>query len=33
MITAVKSLETIQQVFEDIDKQPDGMKILMDCQA
>lgn len=33
MITAVKPLTTIQQVFEDIDQQPDGMKVLMDCQV
>ena len=32
LITEVRPLSDIQQVFEDIDKQPDGMKILMDCQ-
>ncbi|GHB75022.1 zinc-dependent alcohol dehydrogenase [Persicitalea jodogahamensis] len=33
MITAVRPLHAIQQVFEDIDRQPDGMKVLMDCQV
>ena len=33
LITAVKPLSTIQAVFEDIDKNPDGMKVLMDCHA
>ncbi|MBC6998793.1 alcohol dehydrogenase catalytic domain-containing protein [Cytophaga sp. FL35] len=32
LITKIRPLSDIQQVFEDIDKQPDGMKILMDCQ-
>ncbi len=33
MITKVEPLTNIQQVFENIDKNPDGMKVLMDCQA
>ncbi len=33
MITAVKPLDHVQQVFENIDKHPDGMKILLDCQV
>ncbi|MEM6830864.1 MAG: alcohol dehydrogenase catalytic domain-containing protein [Bacteroidota bacterium] len=33
LITEVKPLSTIQQVFEDIDNNPSGMKVLMDCQA
>ncbi|TRX59972.1 zinc-binding dehydrogenase [Fulvivirga sp. M361] len=33
LITAVKPLSTIQTVFEDIDKNPEGMKVLMDCEA
>ena len=32
MITKVEPLTNIQQVFENIDKNPDGMKVLMDCQ-
>ncbi|WP_343328585.1 zinc-dependent alcohol dehydrogenase [Polaribacter staleyi] len=32
MITDVQPLTKIQQVFENIDKNPDGMKVLMDCQ-
>jgi len=32
MITAVRPLTNIQQVFENIDKNPDGMKVLLDCQ-
>lgn len=32
MITDVKPLTEIQQVFESIDQNPDGMKVLMDCQ-
>ncbi len=32
MITDVQPLTNIQQVFENIDKNPDGMKVLMDCQ-
>ena len=31
MITDVQPLSNIQQVFENIDKNPDGMKVLMDC--
>ena len=31
MITDVQPLSNIQQVFENIDKKPDGMKVLMDC--
>ena len=31
MITDVQPLSTIQQVFERIDQNPDGMKVLMDC--
>ena len=31
MITDVQPLSKIQQVFENIDNNPDGMKILMDC--
>ncbi|WP_282160585.1 zinc-dependent alcohol dehydrogenase [Ulvibacterium marinum] len=33
MITGVQPLSNIQQVFENIDNNPDGMKVLMDCQA
>ena len=33
MITDVQPLSNIQQVFENIDNNPDGMKILMDCQS
>lgn len=32
MITDVQPLSQIQQVFESIDNNPDGMKVLMDCQ-
>ncbi len=32
MITDVQPLTNIQQVFEKIDNNPDGMKVLMDCQ-
>lgn len=32
MITAVQPLTQIQNVFENIDKNPDGMKVLLDCQ-
>lgn len=32
MITKVEPLTNIQQVFENIDKNPDGMKVLLDCQ-
>ncbi len=31
MITDVQPLSNIQKVFESIDKNPDGMKVLMDC--
>lgn len=31
MITDVQPLTKIQQVFENIDNNPDGMKVLMDC--
>ena len=31
MITDVQPLSNIQQVFENIDNNPDGMKVLMDC--
>ena len=33
MITSVQPLTNIQKVFEDIDNNPDGMKVLMDCQV
>lgn len=33
MITDVQPLSNIQQVFENIDKNPEGLKVLMDCQA
>ncbi|RRQ48613.1 Zn-dependent alcohol dehydrogenase [Maribacter algicola] len=33
MITDVQPLSNIQNVFENIDNNPDGMKVLMDCQA
>lgn len=33
MITDVQPLSNIQKVFENIDNNPDGMKVLMDCQA
>ena len=32
MITDVQPLSNIQQVFENIDKNPEGLKVLMDCQ-
>lgn len=32
MITDVQPLTNIQQVFENIDKNPDGLKVLIDCQ-
>lgn len=32
MITAVQPLTKIQEVFENIDQNPDGMKVLLDCQ-
>jgi len=31
MITDVQPLSNIQNVFENIDQNPDGMKVLMDC--
>ncbi len=33
MITDVQPLANIQHVFENIDKNPDGLKVLMDCQS
>ncbi|MEP2240229.1 MAG: zinc-binding dehydrogenase [Maribacter sp.] len=33
MITEIQPLKNIQTVFENIDKNPDGLKVLMDCQA
>ena len=33
LITRVEPLSDIQQVFEGIDRNPDGMKVLMDCQG
>jgi len=33
MITDVQPLSNIQQVFENIDNNPNGMKVLMDCQS
>ncbi len=33
MITDVQPLSNIQQVFENIDNNPDGLKVLMDCQS
>lgn len=33
MITDVQPLSNIQQVFENIDNNPDGMKVLMDCAS
>ncbi len=33
LITTVQPLKNIQKVFEDIDNNPDGMKVLLDCQA
>ena len=33
MITAVEPIDKIQSVFENIDKNPDGMKVLLDIQA
>ncbi len=33
MITDVQPLSNIQKVFENIDNNPDGMKVLMDCQT
>ena len=32
MITDIQPLKNIQKVFESIDQNPDGMKVLMDCQ-
>ncbi len=32
LITGVQALTDIQQVFEQIDRNPDGMKIILDCQ-
>ena len=32
MITDVQPLTNIQKVFEGIDSNPDGLKVLMDCQ-
>ena len=32
MITAVEPLSNIQKVFENIDENPNGMKVLLDCQ-
>jgi len=32
MITDVQPLSNIQHVFESIDNNPDGLKVLMDCQ-
>ena len=32
MITDVQPLTAIQKVFEDIDNNPEGLKVLMDCQ-
>lgn len=32
LITDVQPLSNIQSVFENIDKNPDGLKVLMDCQ-
>ena len=32
MITDVQPLTSIQKVFEDIDNNPEGLKVLMDCQ-
>ncbi|WP_282080061.1 zinc-dependent alcohol dehydrogenase [Aquimarina algiphila] len=32
LITDIQPLTKIQEVFENIDKKPDGLKILMDCQ-
>ena len=32
LITAVEPLTNIQQVFEKIDADPDGMKVLLNCQ-
>jgi len=33
MITKVEPLSNIQSVFENIDENPDGMKVLLDCQV
>lgn len=33
LITEVQPLSMIQKVFEQIDENPNGMKVLMDCQA
>ena len=33
MITKIEPLTKIQEVFESIDENPDGMKVLFDCQA
>jgi len=33
LITSVAPLSDVQNVFENIDRSPDGMKVLLDCQA
>jgi len=33
LITSVAPLTNVQSVFERIDQNPDGMKVLLDCQA
>lgn len=33
LVTSVAPLSDVQSVFENIDRNPDGMKILLDCQA
>ncbi|MEM6769145.1 MAG: zinc-binding dehydrogenase, partial [Bacteroidota bacterium] len=33
LVTSVAKLSDVQTVFENIDRNPDGMKVLLDCQA
>jgi len=33
LVTSVAPLSDVQSVFENIDRNPDGMKVLLDCQA
>jgi len=33
LVTSVAPLSEVQSVFEQIDANPDGMKVLLDCQA
>ncbi|MFK8164075.1 MAG: Zn-dependent alcohol dehydrogenase, partial [Lewinella sp.] len=33
LVTSIAPLTDVQSVFENIDRNPDGMKVLLDCQA